>query len=63
MKAVICLETSEIFRSERRASQWLGCSRQALNNHLSGKAKCCGGFHFKLYTNKNELEDKKSCSK
>ena len=49
MKKVICLETKEVFESSVRASEWLNCSRQAVNSHLKGKTKTCCGYHFMYY--------------
>lgn len=49
MKKVICLETKKVFESGVRASEWLNCTRQSVNNQLRGNAKSVCGYHFMYY--------------
>lgn len=49
MKKVICLETKKVFESSVRASEWLNCTRQSVNNQLRGTAKSVCGYHFMYY--------------
>lgn len=59
MKAVICLETGEIFESVVRASEWLDCSKQALSEHLRGHTTNCCTYHLEYYTKPKEANETK----
>lgn len=43
---VICLETKEIYRSSKEASEITGISRSSIGKACCGKAQTAGGLHF-----------------
>lgn len=45
-KAVICVETKQIYLSCREASEKAGISKTSLCNCLKGDSKTAGGFHW-----------------
>lgn len=48
-KAVICLDTGEIWGAVYLASQALGVHRTAISMVCHGRRKTAGGLHFKFY--------------
>lgn len=45
-KKVYCLETDKTYNSIKEASKELNISRSSISNHLHGRSKSCGGYHF-----------------
>lgn len=45
-RAIICVETNEIFESIADASQKMNISRSGIINCLSGRSRSSGGFHW-----------------
>lgn len=50
-KAVICIETGEIFSTVKEAAASKNICRETIRNFLSGRSKGGGGYHWK-YANK-----------
>lgn len=48
-KKVICIETNEIFESIALASKNKNCKSGDISKVCKGKAKTCGGYHWKYY--------------
>lgn len=48
-KAVVCIETNQVYESIRSASQALNINRTSITSVISGRNKTAGGFHFKIY--------------
>lgn len=47
-KAVLCVETNQVFDSIKAAAQWAGVSKTLIRRVLSNKHLTAGGFHWKL---------------
>lgn len=45
-KPVKCVETGEVFASQKEASESLGLDRNVVNQCLQGRSKTAGGFHW-----------------
>lgn len=48
-RAVQCIETEEIFESIKKAAEWAGVSKFAIQDTLRGKTKKSGGYHWKYF--------------
>ena len=48
-KAVICLETSNIYDSTTQASQITGFARSAIGENCNNRTNACKGYHFMFY--------------
>lgn len=46
-KGVKCVETRQVFDTDKEAAAWAGVSRRAINNCVRGKAFTSGGYHWK----------------
>lgn len=46
-KAVVCIETGEIYASITEAAKAIGVRPESLSNHIRGKTSCCGKRHWK----------------
>lgn len=46
-KKTLCVETGEVFNDSKKASDWLGVSRNAVSMCCRGLTKTCGGYHWK----------------
>lgn len=49
-KAVVCVETGEVFASVKEASESLGLTKSAVGNALQGSATTAGGYHWEYAT-------------
>ena len=56
-KAVICLETGEVFSSVTDAAEKAGLGAQNLSTHLTGKKRTFGGKHYCYLSRVNESLD------
>jgi hypothetical protein len=45
-KKIMCVETGVIYESAREASRLLGVNSESISQHLHGKFKTAGGFHW-----------------
>lgn len=66
---IYCLETQQVFRSLKEASEFCGKSPQSIIKNCQGKTQTCGQFHFKyvkdlsdelilkIFSPKGELEE------
>lgn len=54
-KAVVCIETGEVFSSQKEAGQIKGITYQHICNCCKGKKQTCGGYHWR-YATKEEAE-------
>ena len=63
-KAVLCVETNQIFDSIKAASRWAGVSKSLISRVLSNKKLTAGGYHWKIledyYADANERIPKKT---
>lgn len=48
-KWVECVETGIIYTSIAQAAKAMGCVKSAIGNCLNGRAKTCGGYHWRYY--------------
>lgn len=48
-KAIICVETDQVFRSQTEAAQTLGLRQGDISNALNGRQLSVGGFTFKFH--------------
>lgn len=56
-RAVICLETGQIFESIAAAAKWVGISRNSIADAIYGRTKSAGGYHWKFVEKSSELEE------
>lgn len=58
-RAVVCIETGEIFESIAAAAKWVGISRDSIADAIYGRIKSAGGYHWRLdnKVNENATED------
>ena len=57
-KAVICIETGQVFKHASEATEWCGISG-GISRCCKGKRQMCGGYHWKYYDDyKRELRMK-----
>ena len=47
-KAVLCIETNQVFDSIKAAARWAGVSKSLIRRVLSNKNLTAGGYHWKL---------------
>lgn len=45
-KRIRCIETGQIFKSQKEAAEVMGCCHQNISNCLRGKAKTACGYHW-----------------
>lgn len=45
-KKIRCVETGQIFKSQKEAAEAMGCCHQNISNCLRGKAKTACGYHW-----------------
>lgn len=45
-RKVLCVETGKTYPTSKQASEELNISRSSISNHLHGRSKSCGGYHF-----------------
>lgn len=57
-KAVICLNTGEVFSKPSEAARILGCDESCLLKHLKGRFKHTHGYVFKYYRDYIEEQEK-----
>lgn len=55
-KAVVCIETGEVFSSQKEAGQINGVAHQHICDCCKGKKQTCGGYHWR-YATKEESEN------
>lgn len=65
-KAVVCIETGEVFASQKEAGQIKGICYAHICDCCKGKKQTCGGYHWR-YATKEEAEkalkgDNKECA-
>lgn len=56
-KAVICLETNDIYDSAIQASRITGFARSAIGENCNNKINACKGYHFMFYSDFLKLND------
>ena len=57
VRKVRCIETGEVFDSQKEASKNLGVNQQSIGKVLKGKLKQTGGYHFEFVEeNAQEVE-------
>lgn len=54
-KAVVCIETGEVFCSQKEAGQIMKVAYQHICDCCKGKKQTCGGYHWR-YANREEAE-------
>ena len=54
-KAVVCIETGEVFCSQKEAGQIIKVAYQHICDCCKGKKQTCGGYHWR-YANREEAE-------
>lgn len=54
-KSVVCIETGEVFLSQKEAGQSKGIAHQHICDCCKGKNQTCGGYHWR-YTSREEAE-------
>lgn len=47
-KAVRCVETGEVFRSQAAAAEWAGCTQPTLSEACRGKRETAGGHRWEF---------------
>ena len=52
-KAVYCIELDKTYNSLKEAAEDLGLCTSSLCNHLKGKYKSCGGYHWRYVNEEN----------
>lgn len=50
-KKVVCIETGKVFDSVKEAAQSIQLNRSNISNHLAGRLKTAGGYHWRWYDN------------
>lgn len=50
-KAVVCIETGEVFKSQIEAAKSCGVSSQAISHCCTGKTKTCASMHWRFLEN------------
>ena len=53
MKKIRCIDTGAVFLSVQEAAEFAGVCRTSVSNHLAGKSKSCGNYHFKYVNEVN----------
>ena len=48
-KKVVCVETGEVFESVKEAAEYIQVNRSNISNHLGGRLKTVGGYHWRWY--------------
>ena len=56
-RAVVCIETGEIFESIAAAAKWVNMSRSSISDVIYGRSKSAGGYHWKFDEKNNEVEE------
>jgi len=55
-KAVLCIETNELFASQLEASRAKNCDNTTINKCCKGVKKTCGGYHWRYATEEEILK-------
>lgn len=48
-KKVVCVETGKVFESVKEAAEYIQVNRSNISNHLGGRLKTAGGYHWRWY--------------
>ena len=59
IKKIKCVETGEIYKTIKEASENIGISSNGIVSALKGKIKTAGGYHWKYVEEENEEEGEK----
>lgn len=62
-KAVICVETQEIFKNAKQASEKMNLNRVSVSNCLKNSKSTCGGYHWEYIEKEDDSQKEYKNSK